>query len=142
MYVKKCTECRKAFNASKPNTLVCSDKCRKERYLKVYGRGVLVNPDLSTVNVGAMSELLVSADLLRRGYDVFRALSQGCYCDLIAVKKNSTLHIEVRTGYTSSTTGKMVFPKKKRGTIDIFAICDRNSLDIHYLSLDLKPVDI
>lgn len=47
---------------------------------------------------GAISELLVAADLLERGYEVFRAVSQSCSCDLVATKPNVFLSIEVRTG--------------------------------------------
>lgn len=49
-------------------------------------------------NRGAISELLVAADLLDKGFDVFRALSQHASCDLIALDADGSVsRIEVRT---------------------------------------------
>jgi hypothetical protein len=53
----------------------------------------------STGTVGAISELVVTVDLLNRGFDVFRAVSPSCSCDLIAMKDGTVLRIEVRTAY-------------------------------------------
>lgn len=52
-----------------------------------------VNPG----KTGAIVELAVAVDLLRRGFDVFRALSPSCSCDLVALKPGLVLRIEVRT---------------------------------------------
>jgi hypothetical protein len=52
-----------------------------------------------TGTVGAVAELLVAADLLKRGYEVFRAVSQACSCDLAVLKNGALLRVEVRTGY-------------------------------------------
>lgn len=38
---------------------------------------------------GAVSEMMAAVDLLRRGYEVFRALSPNAGCDLIALKGGS-----------------------------------------------------
>ena len=46
-----------------------------------------------------MHELLVSYDLMKRGYHVFRALSPTGPCDLAVLKGKSLLRIEVRTAY-------------------------------------------
>ena len=47
---------------------------------------------------GAVSELLVCADLLNRGYEVFRSVSQSCSCDIVAYKDSKYIAIEIRTG--------------------------------------------
>jgi hypothetical protein len=72
-----------------------------------------------TGHTGAASELVVCVDLIRRGYDVFRAVSPQCSCDLIAMKGINVFRVEVRTS--------QVLPNKKmrasrHGKYDILAL--------------------
>lgn len=77
----------------KQRTTYCSDACLKA------GRYEPEPPtDLAPGDVGALGELVVSADLMRRGYAVFRALSPSCPCDLIAMKDDKLLRVEVTKG--------------------------------------------
>lgn len=48
---------------------------------------------------GTISELLVCADLLRMGYEVFWAVSPTASCDLIATKGDAVFRVEVKTGH-------------------------------------------
>ena len=48
---------------------------------------------------GALSELIVSSDLMAKGYEVYRALSPSSSCDLIVIVDKKPLRVEVRTGY-------------------------------------------
>lgn len=57
---------------------------------------------------GAISELLVCADLLRLGYAVFRAVSPNCSCDLVILTKSETLRVEVKSA-VRTTLGKVSF---------------------------------
>ncbi len=75
-----------------------------------------------------MSELLVSADLIRRGFDVFRALSPHSGCDLIAIHTrdrgngHAVQRVEVKTG-SYKNTGEPTYPKpRKDEDYDILAI--------------------
>jgi Holliday junction resolvase len=45
-----------------------------------------------------MGELLVMHDLMSKDYEVFRAISSGCSCDLVATKGNRMLRVEVTKG--------------------------------------------
>src|SRR5229473_1308913 len=66
-------------------TLYCSPKCAAEAARR--RNGVIRQfPDLSASKVGAISELVVTADLLAKGFDVFRALSPAASCDLAIVR--------------------------------------------------------
>jgi Holliday junction resolvase len=56
-----------------------------------------IKEKISTGKTGAISELLVCANLLEKGYEVFRSVSQDCSCDLLAMKDNKILKIEVKT---------------------------------------------
>lgn len=46
---------------------------------------------------GAANELIVSADLISRGYFVFRSLVHTCPTDLVAIKDDRIIKIEVKT---------------------------------------------
>lgn len=105
---------------------------------------------LSTGKVGAISELIVCADLLKKGWEVFRTVSQSCSCDLIVIKNKKILRIEVRTGRYRSpyNTGtyfkeyKNILPKqsmfhypvkqKDMDNCDIFAIVTLIDGKVHY----------
>lgn len=78
---------------------------------------------LPTGTVGALGELVVSVDLLRHGFEVFRSVSQSCSCDLIAMKNTELLRVEVRTGNRNSN-GKILAPvnRDQLGRFDILAI--------------------
>mgnify|MGYP001607408067 CR=1 FL=1 len=93
----------------------CRTRCsqvalaRKKRYTGSYGIS------LSRGTRGAVSELRVAVDLLERGYEVFRAVSQACSSDLIALSSGQILRIEVRTGARYSPTGSLSFPRNGTG---------------------------
>lgn len=46
---------------------------------------------------GTVAELLVAGELMRKGYDVYRALSPHAPCDLVATMGEVTMRVEVRT---------------------------------------------
>lgn len=92
-YDRKCVECGNGFKGTlKQNR--CSKACvlENEKYIKPY-------PGLPTGTVGAIQELRVSIDLMANGYEVFRAISPSCSCDLLALKNGKMFDVEVRTGY-------------------------------------------
>lgn len=72
---------------------------------------------------GAISEMVVASDLLNKGYEVFRSVSQDCSCDLLALKDGSMLRIEVRTGQRNQngTLGCSV-SEKDLARFDVLAI--------------------
>lgn len=59
----------------------------------------------STGNTGTVAELLVATDLMKQGFEVFKALSPHCSCDLIAFDGDKCYRIEVKTGYVHPTNG-------------------------------------
>lgn len=95
----------------KYHAVYCATSCyRKEqhdRYHKNNGRASGIN----TASVGALHEMLVSADLMKRGFYVFRALSPSCPCDLIVMHGKTVLRVEVTTGY-AILSGKIMSPRR------------------------------
>ena len=60
---------------------------------------------------GAIGELAVGNELMRRGFQVFRCLSSHAFCDLVAVNETETMLIEVRTALINKN-GSRSFPRK------------------------------
>ena len=85
----------------------CSNECRD----KWNNRRSQYN-GLATATVGAIQELRVAADLLKKGYEVFRALSPSCSCDLLIKKNNRSVGVEVRTAYQRKD-GHLYYTKSK-----------------------------
>lgn len=98
-------------------------------------RALNPKPLLSTGTTGAVSELVASVDLLRKGYEVFRALSPSCSCDLAILKDHQLLRIEVRTGKRSAT-GKITYPPD-RANADHFAVVV--GTEVHYFPVLPDP---
>lgn len=96
----------------------CSDRCRVRRDLERYHAR---NPKTTLPNTtsGAISEYRVIADLLAKGFEVFRSATLSTSCDLAILKDERLLRVEVRTGKRSST-GKIYRPIRKIRT-DILA---------------------
>ena len=67
---------------------------------------------LSPSTLGAINELRVCADLLLKGYEVFRSVSPGSSCDLAILKEGKLIRIEVKTAHLKSN-GKLMNPVKK-----------------------------
>jgi hypothetical protein len=81
---------------------------------------------LNAGTVGAIGELIVSADLLQKGYEVFRALSPSSSCDLaILTKEKKLIRVEVKTGYRTKMTGRLGCAKPDNARFDILAIVFR-----------------
>jgi hypothetical protein len=108
--VPLCRRCGRAFVPAHRWDIYCSIWCRRRKNRPTaavapaaprpppvtIGRGQGLSPG----TVGAVGELMVAADLMQRGYHVFRALSPNAPCDLIAFRSGQTaVKVEVKTGY-------------------------------------------
>lgn len=119
------------------NQIYCSRSCSKlahsQKYPPAYG-------ELSTGKVGALNELRVCVDLLNRGYDVFRAVSPSCPCDLIILKSGIMKRIEVRTA-RRMVNGTISFPMKDEDSnkSDHYAAALENEI-IYFPPLDEKSL--
>lgn len=118
-----CEECGKSFKTSIKRQKFCASVCYNKNYESRYGYRKLngANPlNLAPSTVGAVSELLVCADLLAKGYAVFRALSPACVCDLAILSGQTLLRVEVTTAYLLKS-GKRMAPKKDPSNYDVLA---------------------
>ena len=99
-----CPECSLNFLAKSTTHKFCSQKCFLAHSRIFRYEGV----KLPAPTMGALSELVVSADLLSKGFEVFRALTSSCSCDLAILKNGKLSRIEVKTAYKNNS-GKYVF---------------------------------
>lgn len=100
----------------------CSPECSKRRGSVLYRQNNPQRRSLPTGTVGAISELRVAADLLQRGYAVFRALSPSCPCDLAILWDNRLFKMEVKTASRSGFTNKVTYSmSSNRNSYDILA---------------------
>lgn len=89
----------------------CSVDCRRMAQ-KATNQATYPDATLSSATVGAISELIIAADLLRQGFEVFRALSPSCSCDLAILYKSKLIRVEVRTA-RRTPLGKLSFAFKQ-----------------------------
>ncbi len=135
---RECSQCGKLFStvgAYNGNRKYCSLGCRKLRDQAAWEKR---NPSTLKTSaapgtVGTIGELVVSVDLLRRGLEVFRALSPHCSCDLAVIFKGALVRIEVRTGWVNTDGGLMSGANAKDpGRSDVLARVSRDGSRIEY----------
>lgn len=63
--------------------------------------------------IGAIAELIAAADLMNRGFDVFRTLSPCSPCDLIVTRGEETIRIEVKC--TDWKEGNIIRRSRNKG---------------------------
>jgi len=133
-----CKGCGKSFLVRVHNKKFCSPKCfgaiNRRRY---YGTEAAY-PGRSTATVGAIGELRVCVDLMGRGFDVFKAVSPSCPCDLAVLCNGELAQFEVRTGYRSHVTGKSWSHAPKDCKADVFAIVYKDGIEYRPLKEWIK----
>ena len=86
--------------------------------------------------------MLVAADLLNRGIEVFRSLTSRAYCDLIAVVQRQCIRIEVksrREGFPKPPTKS--FFKGSLLRFDVLATYDPQTSTINYYKRTGIPME-
>lgn len=71
-------------------------------------------------NTGAMREHQVIADLLGKGYEVFRSCGPNSFADLVVRMEDNICFVEVRS-VTVAKNGDIVFSKKAQDKCDLYA---------------------
>jgi hypothetical protein len=113
----------------------CSKACQKIVFgSRNHGSG---KPrQLSTGTIGAISELVICADLMKRGYHVFRAVSPSCPCDLLILMDGRPLRVEVTSGIMNNN-GTISYSRHVKENFDMLAIVLPNG-DVTYDGLETK----
>ena len=96
--IRICKNCGKEFSYYIAAQKYCNVNCRKKPNQAQY-------PGINRTNAGAVSELLVCADLLKKGFEVFRSVSPVASCDLIVKKNNIIYDVEVKSFSPNTDNG-------------------------------------
>lgn len=78
---------------------------------------------LTSQTAGAAGELIACADLMFRGWNVYRALSPNAPCDLIAWKGERILRIEVRSARRGQN-GNLRYAQPSNRIYEVLALID------------------
>jgi len=126
-----CAACRGDISAARQrkHAVYCSDACMRAGNRRAYREANPKRP-FTTATTGAIHELLVSADLLQRGFAVFRALSASCPCDLAVLQGDRLLRVEVTSGVYQKGGG-VNYPPHPPDRFDVLAVVTRDQR-IHY----------
>lgn len=112
----------------RPNAIYCSKRCSsvKEKQDRDERNGIdSMLGALNTGVVGGMHELLVCVDLLKRGWYVYRSVTQSAPFDLMAFFEGKPYSIEVTTGSYSSR-GEVTHAPKDFSTFNYLAVVTRD----------------
>jgi hypothetical protein len=112
-----------------PTVTSSSFKANGQRQEYVYGVGMYNgagearNRRLPPAHVGAWAEYVVIADLIWRGFDVFRSTSYTNKCDLIASSRTTgkTVRVECRSGIKRAN-GNLGYCKPEGQHYDVLAV--------------------
>lgn len=119
-YPHICPVCSKHFISGDPRQLYCTKECAqawRNQPLVSYYRELGISPG----TVGAIAELIVAVDLMKKGYHVFRSMSPSCPYDLITFRGEEIKRLEVKTAY-KTLSGKLYHPKLRNQTFDHLAL--------------------
>ncbi len=97
------------------HAIYCSSRCAKSAETRRHSHE-RVSYNTSTGSTGALSEMLVCAEMLRRGYHVFRSISPSCPCDLILMRDGRLIRAEVKSGTVYKKTGRIAYSKPRNGS--------------------------
>ena len=111
---------------------VCSLTCQKASVRAEYHVLNPRNRTLSPGTAGALAELAVATDLMAKGYEVFRALSPSCSCDLVVLAGDRIVRVEVKTGYRLKTGKLSCSTKNTAERHDVLAVHVPHEQSIEY----------
>jgi len=97
------------------------------------GRKRRREPILSASSIGSANELLVCADLLTRGMDIYKAVSPGAPYDLLAIFAGVIIRIEVTTRQGKCCIASAYEKKMRRRTVDMVAVVETLTSRITYM---------
>lgn len=96
-----CKNCKNLFVPHNARQTFCSARCVD----LFWSKGADEESNLCTGTRGAIHELAVSIDLMRKGWHVFRAISPACPVDLIAMRDGVIYRVQVKKGRLTKAGG-------------------------------------
>lgn len=99
----------------------CSKRCGN--VVRLAREAPSVTLGLCAGDVGTVGELIVSADLIMHGWQVFRAISPAATCDIVAMKGDQVIRVEVKKAQRLKRDPSLVnHGRALRGRYDVLAL--------------------
>lgn len=119
---RECRQCEKPFQARTRQQVYCSRACADDAYQQRHPpQNASHLLPLGRAQVGGWAELLVAAELTRRGWHVFRAVCDHAPCDLLAIDPEGCIQrVEVTTGV--ETKRGLSYPKHHQSAYDVLVV--------------------
>lgn len=96
--MKLCKHCKSSIGNRKKDAKFCSESCRMQYHKQKWvGYNAIHGTQLSSVQIGAIAEARVVADLVHQGYDVYKGL-WDTPADYVIIKDNEKKTVQVKTG--------------------------------------------
>jgi hypothetical protein len=134
--MNSCQACGRPIVGRNKNAIYCSPQCCSSAYNKRHGLYRMY--DSTRPTTGAINELLVETDLMKRGVGVFLALSPSCQCDLVALVDGKLLRVEVTTGYRGPRSGELSWPSKDKTRFEVLAVVERGGVITYMPEIKLE----
>jgi hypothetical protein len=115
-----CENCGKEIRSGRRNRRYCSKQCRPSSQFQRSESG------MAPTKCGAHSELIACAHLLRKGFDVYRAVNWTSKADLVAVRGDEILRVQVRTGAYINAKGTFGYPEPVGADHDLLIVVDHD----------------
>lgn len=127
-----CKYCSETYEANQNHQKFCSRLCAANYW------GKKKRPRAhSPSKQGTMSELTVSLDLMRHGWEVFSGLSPDASCDLIAMRDGALMRVQVKT-VSKSKDGALTSADLRNdlGRYDVLALIDQDGTQCEYYTAE------
>lgn len=120
---KRCVHCKEGFYTDRNQQRYCSSQCRTERAKKKYRKynNNKKRDHLNTGQIGTISELLVCANLIGQGFEVFRSVNPASPFDMVIFKDNKLYKVEVKSGFFTEAN-VLRYPSPTNKFFDIIAV--------------------
>lgn len=132
---KSCALCGKEFLSRNPQHKYCCARCQSTenriRYYRNNGNIQTFPKELSS-SIGAACELIVCADLLSKGYHVFRSMSPTAPYDLVVTMKEKTIRVEVKKHPIGKVGSFVKHTLVRKPETDIVALMDSRDNSVTY----------
>lgn len=125
---KGCSNIIEISEDRRKSRVYCSDGCRDSVCRPKRAHDL---ESLSKNARGSWGEIVVIADLIRKGYYVFKSVMSNCPCDVIAMKNNRLYRVEI-TLAKRVPDGVRFYAKHNSKNYDILALVYETS-DIEYI---------
>ena len=109
----------------------CSIQCLR-KYTKEESLGGSP-PNINKSDKGILGEHAVIADLIRKGFNVFKAVNRHSPFDLLIEKDDIIMKVEVKTGGRNDKTGTLYFGSTVNNDFHILAVYDLVTTNVYYI---------